>query len=591
MARLPSPRARVPKGGRRAVAPSQKPAPVVRIASTRNQFPMPPSKRWTGVFPGEFAGTIFTAKAIDLQRSTSRLAVADSMTAATTSSSLSNLNAPVAFLRTAADSTDRYWALASAGRLFKTSGTNPKTGWAQDAIASSPTDANWDIIEFASAMICGRDADLARLSSGTWTNAWWTVQSGASALQSGKPHRFGILAAALLITDGRYIHTWDGTLATQNALTLPSQFQAQFIVTTQDLAFIGTKSLNGGNAEVFSWDRSSSTFNARYDIGDSECLCGFSVSGIPYIVTKQGYIKRFTGTGFMTVQQLPSAEIPTTINNIDANGVSVVGNVVKMLVDFGTALTNTRLRSGLWTFEADTLNLYHSGSIKNNNGLDYSQQEIAKAGAVKATLPGSGRYLIGGQAYTAYSGSSIHGIFTLDESSSANRAYFMTVKLKSADVRRFWRQFFLRFPIFQASTDRVRAAYRIKEDINLPQYETVTWVSTTTFTGTNANVAVGDFVEVIAGDNAGALAKITNIAPGSPNTYTIDLALNSSSSTSRVCYHRFIDLGTISSQSVQEQVFRPAARANWIQFLIELRGGINSPQLDEIVMDGSDVPF
>lgn len=554
--------------------------------TTRSQIPS--LKKWAGIFPGEFVGNIFTAKSIDLDYAKSKVAVAQSMTAATTNASLSNLRTPTAFLRTAADGTDRYWALGN--KLFKTSGTSPITGWAQDAIASTPSAPLYDLIEFASKMYVPTDTDISQMAAGTWTASWWTAQSGASALQSGKPHRFAILSAALLITDGRYVHTWDGTIATQNALTLPSQFQAQFAIVGPDIAYIGTKSLNAGNAEVFSWDRSNDTYTSRYDIGDSECLAGFLGAGIPHIITKKGEIKRFTGQGFQTVQQFPTAELNKVINNIDPNGISVDGNTVKILVDFGV-IADQRVRSGLWTYELDTNNLYHSGSFKNGANKDYSQQEIAGAGAVRLTLPGVGRFLVGGQAYTAYTASSAYGIFSLDEAATANRGYFITPKIKAANVRRFWRLMFIRFGNLLSSTDRIRTAYRTLDSTTLPAFETITWVTATTFTGSNANVQVGDFVEILAGDNAGALAKITGISGTGPYTFTIDLTLNASTALARATYMRFVDMGTVTAQGIQEQIFKPLVRSNWIQYLIELRGGINSPQLEEIIPDGSDVNY
>lgn len=571
---------------KKAKAPKVMKTPAV--ASSRFQIPSASTRKWVGIFPGEFAGNIYSAKCIDLGRSASKVAISDSLSAATTSVSLASLTTPVAFLRTAADSTDRYWA--NAGKLYKTSSTNPQSGWALDGISGGPSAPLWDLIEFSSSMFCPIDTDIYKLTAGTWTSNWWSAQSGASALTSGVPHRFFILEGALGITNGRYIATWDGTIATQQALILPSQFQANFGLATADLVFIGTKSLNAGNAEVFSWDRSNTNYTARYDIGDTECIAGFLVGGIPYIITKKGQIKRFSGQGFNVVQAFPSYEIPKNITNIDPNGISVDGNTVKIFVDYG-AIADMRLRSGIWTFEADTLNLYHSGSIKNNAGKDYSQQEVAAAGAIRLTLPGSGRYLVGGKAYTVYPGTSIYGIYTFDESATTGHpGYFITPKMKSGDVKRFWREFTARFPICQNSTDRIRLAYRIQESTTLPAYETITWVTATTFTASNANLAVGDFVEVLAGDNAGALAKITvKTGAGAPWTFTIDLTLNASTSTARATYHRFIDLGSVSSQSIQEQVFRPLARSNWIQLLVELRGSINSPMLEELIADGSDV--
>ena len=217
------------------------------------------------------------------------------------------LTTPIAFVRTAADGTDRWWALATGSALFKTTNTDPETGWTQDAIASSPTAALYDMIEFAGALLVSTATDIDRLST-TWDTDWWSDQAVAVAMQA-KPHRFALFSGSVLITDGRFINTWDGTTAEDPGLTLPSQFDAQFIIPTADYVHIGTKSLSGAEAEVFVWDRVSVAYNARYGIGDSECLAGFAVAGIPYMITKKGEIKRFTGQGYATVQQFPTVEL------------------------------------------------------------------------------------------------------------------------------------------------------------------------------------------------------------------------------------------------------------------------------------------
>lgn len=550
---------------------------------------IPTGKKWAGIFPGEYFGNIFAAKNISLDYAIGKVSIADSMTAVANNTALSTLTAPVAFLRTAADGTDRYWA--NGGKLFKSTSTDPTGTWAADAISGFPTAPLWDLIEFSSSMLVPTDTDIAKLTAGTWTAAWWSAQSGASALTTGKPHRFAILAGAVLITNGRYIATWDGTIATQQALVLPSQFDAQFTLVTSDTAYICTKSLNAGNAEVFAWDRTSTVYNARFDSGDSEIIAGFVASGLPYIITKKGEIKRFNGQGFARVTAFPTVELGKTINNINPNGVVVDGRLVRMFVDFGV-ISDYRLRSGMWTFELDTGNLYHSGSIKNNTGKDYAQLELSVAGAMKVTLPSVGRYLVGGSSYKAYTGTVMSGIFKLDGASTALQpAYIITPKIKAVNVRRFWRAMFVRFNNFLNSTDRIRAAYRVIDSTTLPAVETITWVNATSFTGTNANVQVGDFVEILAGDNAGALARITGISGSGTLTFTIDLTLSASTLAARAMYMRFIDLGTVTAQSVQEQIFRPLARANWIQYLIELRGTINSPQIEELIPDGDDVVF
>ena len=546
------------------------------------------SKKWSGIFEGEFFGNLYLTKNISLERSKGKVVLGEAFAAIFDSVDDSDLITPVAFIRSSADTTDRYWV--NAGKLFKTTNTNPEVGWTQDAIASSPTAPLYDLLDFAGALLVPVDTNISRLVAGTWTASWWSSLSGASTLQAGKPHRFAIFSGAVLITDGRFINTFDGTIALDPAITLPIQFDAQWIRTTADFAYIGTKTIGGSEAEIFFWDRTSASYNGRYGIGDSEALCGFTVAGIPHIVTKKGEIKRFTGQGFRTVQQFPTVELGKTINNIDPNGVTVDEDIVKINVDFGV-LTDMRLLSGIWTFDTSSNNLYHSGSIRNDTGNDYSQQEVAAAGAMLSTLPTQGRYLVGGKAYTtAYTGSTKFAIYTSDEdSTTGQRGYIITPKISAQNVQRFWREFILKFKKFLNSTDRLRVAYRTQESTTLlPLYETVTWVTATTFKSATLPVAAaGDFVEILAGDNAGALVKITAVSAlsGGFYTYTIDLTLNASTGTARVRFLNFTDLGTVSSQAIQNEVFRVARRDSWIQYLIELRGKINSPELEDLMID------
>ena len=552
------------------------------------KFTLPQNRTWQGIYPGEFLGNLFLTKNIDLYRSPVKIMLGESLSSIFDSGDDSDLTLPVKFLRTAADGTDKWWALA--GKLFKTTGTDPETGWIQDAISNSPSAPADDMVELVDILYVPTATNIARLSAGTWTASWWQGTQAQAALTSN-PHRFEVFAGAWLMTDGRLIHTWDNTLVVNSAITLPADFIALWIRSNADFSFIGTRSTTGREAEVFFWDRTSTVFNARYGIGDREALAGFAVSGIPFVITKRGEIKRFTGQGFRTVQQFPTVELGKDIRNIDPNGISVNEGIVKINVDMGIS-ADLRVLSGIWTFNADTNNLIHSNSFKNDSGLDYSQQEVAGAGAMVATQPGQGRFLVGGSAYTTYPSATKHCIFTFDEESTINRGYILTPKLRTQDVQGFFKNLFLKFPRFKSSGDRIRILALFRDSIILPVYETITWVTSTTFTGSSTLVGAGDFVEIIAGDNAGAIAKITGRSGSSaPYTFTIDLTLNSSTKAARARYLKFAEVGTIADQDSQRKVFRLGARSEWQQYLIELRGTDRSPALEELLLEFDEHKF
>ena len=97
---------------------------------------------------------------------------------------------------------------------------------------------------------------------------------------------------------------------------------------------------------------------------------------------------------------------------------------------------------------------------------------------------------------------------------------------------------------------------------------------------------MGDFVEVLGGENAGAIARITSI---SGTTVTIDRSLFASTAAARVRYLRFTDLGTISNVLVQAEIFHATDRGPFLQALIEFRGTRGSPLLEGLIFDYKDL--
>lgn len=551
----------------------------------RFSIPNPQQRLWRGLFPGEDFGEIWAASDIDLERNKGKVGLADSYSDLFDSSEagFSNLTTSVAFVRSSADNTDKWWA--NAGRLFKTTGTNPETGWVEDAIADSPTAPLYDLIDFAGALLCPTSTNISRLSSGTWTVSWWQGTLAQPAL-TANPHRFAILASAVLITDGRLIHHYDGTIVGTD-LTLPQGFRAEGVLIFGELAFIFGAQIGGGEAYVYTWDRVAQNYISRYPVGDTEVLGGWVADSI-YIVTKKGFIKRFNGIGFGGTNnewQFPTVEVQGQINALHPNGISVTENIAKMLVDFGV-IANDRLLSGFWNFDMKTGNLYHAGSVRNTTTRDYAQHELAGVGALKQTVVTQGLYLAGAQVYTVYSGTTRYGIFSSDEGDTSNQGYIITSKLRASNVQRFWRLIFAHLKNMVSADDRFRIAIRTANSATLPAYETITWLAANQFTASNANIAVGDFVEIIAGENAGAIARMTTI---SGTTVTIDRSLYSSTAAARARYWRFTDLGIISNVNVQAEIFHATQRGPFIQCLIEMRGTRTSPLLEDLIVDFRDL--
>src|SRR3990167_7430202 len=139
----------------------------------RIKIPDAKTQIFSGIFEGDSFGEIWNAKSIDLERNKGKVGLADSYSDLQNSSQggFSNLTTPIAFVRSSADNTDRWWL--NGGRLFKTSGTNPETGWAEDAILNTPTAPLYDLIDFADALWAPTSTDISRLSAGTWVASYW----------------------------------------------------------------------------------------------------------------------------------------------------------------------------------------------------------------------------------------------------------------------------------------------------------------------------------------------------------------------------------------------------------------------------------
>lgn len=86
------------------------------------------------------------------------------------------------------------------------------------------TYGNSFLVEFKGNIYATSGTDIAQLSStlSTLDHDWWTVTEGETALNGSYRHDMVVVEDTLFIADGYYLHTWDGTTSTYNAMTLPT---------------------------------------------------------------------------------------------------------------------------------------------------------------------------------------------------------------------------------------------------------------------------------------------------------------------------------------------------------------------------------
>ncbi len=586
------------------------------------------NKNWKGTFPGNYNGDIWQTRNIDLHRNPGRLGLADKMFVMfdDTDTNLTNLGVIDKFIRTNADNTDRWWGLASAGRMFNSANTSPFSTWAVDALSNSPTDAlDMEVHEEANGeqrLVVTRDADIAILNrtgaANAWTASWWQGTLAQAALTSGVPHPIARLQRLIAIGDKNKIHTIDSADTVVNAdLTFPSGYSNLNIYSSTDRFWIGLQHNFGGNARIVEWDGFSTTYNNEYDLVGSYPLCGFIAQGVPYFITEYGYIFRFNGSSFAEVQRFPMDDFQFeaglgVVPTIRPYAAQVDRNLVHILIN--APLLSRRMRSGIWTFDTQSLNLYHKMALSSQKSdgteYDFGQSPVHRIGGLKMvhdlnSLGNPLSFIAGGTFYVTYTGTTREGIWRMQynkrraSDGGIQRGHFITPYISTTSVDEMWEALWLKFRKFVSSSNRIVVKVRNADplietnnsDGRLLQ-ATGTWTSTTTFTSVvPTGVTVGDEVEILSGNGAGSTFHISTLSAtpdGSATiTVTVDEALtdlrDSGERGMLARYDDWIKVGTISDTTIgNDKLEMPEAiHGEFAQFKIELRGF--EVEIDELI--------
>ena len=172
--------------------------------------------------------------------------------------------------------------------------------------------------------------------------------------------------------------------------------------------------------------------------------------------------------------------------------------------------------------------------------------------------------------------------------------YFITPYLPTADVKAQWEGIWEKFKQYVDSENRLVIKYRITEPLKGANNEDVlqsegTWVNTTSFTSAvPTGVAIGDEVEVMAGDNAGCSIKISTLSatPNGSDVITVTLAEAVPTNSTDAALFRFDnwkEVESISDSAIgsKKSIFGESAQGEFIQLKVELRG--HGVEIDELI--------
>lgn len=469
---------------------------------TLRHIPPKETRRWTGIYPGRFYGTLWNTFNVDLDRNEGAVGLAqrfDIIEDSTETPDLggadsgSDSNIISAFLRTDADGNDRFWAM-NRNAMFKTDSAAtpvPTNDWDTDGLDSSPTARLSDMAVIGNdsrndsgnnKLFVTQDSDIDVLNDtgdNAWTGAWWVTKQGQPGLDTSVPHpiEFFPFRKIGLVGDGNLIHTIHRPSDTQNdtvsyqRLTLPKDLVVNHIFTTSNRSWICCYHRKSGQGAVVEWDGFTESYNEIHHIDDVAVLSGVDYGGTPIIVSSKGRILEFSGNGFTTMMRngqevaFPVAEsvghslirqssnpLAVTDFRMASRGITIgqdeliymsVSSPVGSAGLFGTF--ERRQGGGVWCLNPKTGRLYYKHSFPQaNSAADFGQQFPYKTGALY-TVPGGinaeNRSLLAGASVGGGADSSMTGgIWLLDDYSSvtAARGSFITQYIPADDVKEFW---------------------------------------------------------------------------------------------------------------------------------------------------------
>ncbi len=576
------------------------------------------NKQPKGVFPGNYRGNIWQTLNMDFEKSEGRIRLSDKFRILTDADD-TTLGIPKKFLRTNADTTDRWWVLTSAN-LAKTAGTTATASYTTDGLANSPSDPCDMEIHGTNAgehrLIVTRTSEIAILNSSGADNVWdpdWGSTVKSLTLSSQTFHPLAHLQLLLGIGDGDTMHTIDQNDVVQtDRLVFPTGFSQRNLYATGDKFFIGLQHDFDGQAEILTWNGSNLSYDNEYKLLGSYPLTQFFVNDIPYAIDELGYIYRFNGRGYEVVQQFPIVEEKLTFQQSTADtggpGISTYGTIVEkhlVYILIGGNLSSRRTRAGIWIFNTKNLNLYHYRGLGQHKSagtdIDYGQSPLNRVGGM---LFYNTELLAGANIYDNYTTGVRNAIFkTISNALSTgnegrNRGYFITSYIPIKDIETMWEGLWIKFKSFVDSNNRIIVRWRVLDPLKNSNgtYSDVlqksgTWATTTTFTcAVPTGVQIGDTVEVMAGANAGCVFNISTLSATPDNSATITVTIdeaapNDPGDTEDDALFRFDNWHSetaISSVNIgnKKTTFSSIGHGEFIQFMVEMRGF--DIQIDEL---------
>lgn len=197
---------------------------------------------------------------------------------------------------------------------------------------------------FKGGIYCTTNNDITFLNGtmGSMTVNWWTVTKSKTALHIAYRHPMEVVEDTMYIADNNMLHTWDGTTAVYNAMSLPSQYNITELRISNDgrhlLAFV-SETANSSHAKktvarIFVIDTVTLEFIQEIKVAD-QTESAINIAGTTYVIYGKSF-GYFTGSGYKLIRRLESTNAiypprVTTVDNtiliVEDNRILVFGNI------------------------------------------------------------------------------------------------------------------------------------------------------------------------------------------------------------------------------------------------------------------------
>lgn len=222
------------------------------------------------------------------------------------------------------------YALDEDGNFYTIDGTTV-TKRQTDSVKSYSSGTT-DMKVFQGSLYATSTTDIAKLGGSDLTSIdhdWWTVTEGKSALSSVYRHILEVVEDTMYISDGYRIHTYDGTTAVYEAMSIPTEYNITNMIVHNDgrhLLVFAAETANYGHtlrakARCYLIDTVNLEFISEIEV-DAQVEGSINVGGVIYVTygSKLGY---YDGGGVTFLRNLNSS-VTYKHNLANMDGILVV---------------------------------------------------------------------------------------------------------------------------------------------------------------------------------------------------------------------------------------------------------------------------